>query len=706
MIQNENLDLSLSYLLSFIDGDKPIEFNKQTINNVNFKTLNSTRNITLINEEQAQIDFTWYMSSVPPSVSLVEEAYLLLRLPAQKLTPERGDGFAWADVPGIKMINRIEIYLNQSELYDIITGPTLLSRLQLDMNKNNEWKEYVKIFLGGELNPLSYSNLPEIPVVVPLPIGLFPLHVKKFNNTMDFSIYFKIILNMPHMFSNHTALYVPATYFAKSKPPECRMAFKEILTIEPPVNPTANNILPELLPMNMSNKNQQQFAPSTIAPVRKSQPFRKPVLVSNELVYNMSLRPRNEQFELVRQAYVNRMIINIANPTISSKVFSANKYFFGNVSYNALENFINAHVLPPNHVDVTNSSNLGILNLSSGLVFNLSSQYTVQLVSSNMYIITYKKTNAKISFISVSLDWSAWPEDIQFLLSEFFEQDTVPVHMIKTIFFYSKNKLYERVTLLTQIEDTQNGRLGFLEGLFTSIVSPISFCGAGNIEFHDNITSTDMHLIRISLAVPVSTRLLNLTSKFSFRKFIKFQDPNYIFADLDRNLKFGAIKLVVENLHNSTGAATRIRPEEWYDTALANRNRWQRKHDINPDAPPNIFEFGDNFSYLDTQTTRYIASFQIGLYDRETNQPIVTSSDLEEISIRSVLLKMSESFTIIFISWLVKMAEYDKDKNIIQIYTTNTSLLQEIYDTYYRTTASRKFTTEVNFVPKYKKRRS
>lgn len=643
----QQADLSLSYLLSFVKGSQ-IEYNTERIpENVKYSKVDPIKPITQQNASLYSVEFNIDLSTI--TATNVDMLYLIMQLPEQKVNPSAGEFFAYSDLPAIKMINRIDIMFNSYDNVIESLTPTVIYLRLLEKYASNgsieKWNDTAAAFLGGQNNSVAYTDQEAQTVLLPIPCDLFPISINHiFKSDVDrmspVHIYVRVYLNPVQAFSVRSPAYEPTNFLTTTSVSECALLLEQKWRVQEPL---------------------KLSAPSTLADYHVASKY------SFTFSQQRSVSPKTDFVKLLDDAYINRLYLCMYNPFISTsgKAYS----FYGNYCYNALENYVNSFIYPSLPV-----SNETVLNLRDGTLTN-SSDVIVQLVNTNTYVVTHLQTS--ITVVCANLDWQNLPENIYFDIGSLLKSTTVPISpFIKSLFFYLKPSLYETTTPIPAITKGSHG--AFLEGLYYSADGSWAIYGFANIELRDTLTSEDMFYLKFLISQPVA---LATPSVFAARKYCVWNDPVFLFADLDRSIKYGASDLDVISTNRKT-FDTSTKRTDWVNVAVQDyTNRMQAETALQQYLPATYFSFGtavDRLGYLDTVWTSYEINYAIQFNEAITNRRIVPSATRQK-AINTYYGNIEVRVDYVYM--LVRFLVYSTKQ--VYAYTTNKNIYQGIINDYY-----------------------
>lgn len=660
----QQADLSLNYLLSFVKGSR-IEFNPEHVpENVKFTKVDPVKPIAQLTAAMYSVDFTIDLATI--NSTAIENVYLLVQLPAQQIVPGRGDFFAFSDLPAVKMINRIDIMFNSYEnVIESLTPAVIYLRLleRYATNGSTEkWTDTANTFLGSINNSVSYTDTDRQTVLLPIPCDLFPISIDHiFKSDADRSspvnLYMKVYFNSVDAFCVRSKTMVPNNFTGASGVCESALLLEQRMHVADPPRLAAPTALADF---HVASRHSFTFTSQR------------------------GIMPKTDFVKLLDDAYINKLYMCMYNPFISSA--GAESVFYGNYCYNALENYINSFLYPNNAVPPSTET---ILNLRDGTLIN-SSDIIVQLVNSSTYVVSYAAQS--VTIVCANLDWQALPEDIFFDVGSLLKNTDIPVAtVVKNMFFYVKPTLYEPTTPLPAV--TNGAHVGLLEGLYYSADGAWAIYGFANIELRDTLTSDDMFFLKFALSRPVDASVSIKASVFATRKYCIWRDPLYMFADLDRSIKFGAgdVDVLATNRKTLDSSSTR---SDWVSDAIQNyTNRMQSETAIQRYLPATFFSFStriDSKGYIDTVLTSYEMNYVINFFDSETNLKIVPSPARQKII--NTFYGTTE-IRVDYVYMLVRFLVYSAKQ--VYAYTVNTTLYDNIINDYYNGTLPRQIDTKM-----------
>lgn len=660
----QQADLSLNYLLSFVKGSR-IEFNAEHMpENVKFSKINPIKPIAQQSAALFGAEFTVDLTTI--ASSSVENVYLLMQLPAQQISP--GEFFAYSDLPALKMINRIDIMFNTYEnVIESLTPAIIYLRLlekYAATGSTEKWSDMANMFLGALNNSVSYTSLPKQTVLLPIPCDLFPLSLDHiFKSDADrmaaVNLYVKVYFNNVDMFSVHSPKYSPNSYVSSADGTVCECAL--------------------LLEQHMRAADPPRLvAPSTLADFHVASRY------SFTMTSQRSIMPKTDYIKMLDDAYINKLYMCMYNPYISSPGVAST--FYGNYCYNALENYVNSFVYPQNSIPPSTET---ILNLRDGTLLN-SNDIIVQLVNSSTYVINYGAQT--VTVVCANLEWQNLPEDVFFDVGSMLKNADIPVAAsVKNMYFYVKPTLYEPTTALNTVTD--GSHVGLLEGLYYSADGDWAFYGFANIELRDTLTPEDLFFLKFTLSRPVDVKIATKASVFVTRKYCVWRDPLYMFADLDRSIKYGAADIDIVSTNRRTLDTSSTRSDWVSDTIQNYTNRMQSEASVQKYLPATFFSFSarnDEKGYIDTVLTSYELNYIVNFFDADTNTRIAPSTARQKI-INSFYGTVE--IRVDFVYMLVRFLVYSAKQ--VYAYTANTTLYNNIINDYYNGTLPRQIDTKM-----------
>lgn len=632
-------DKKMTYLMSFIDGYNLV-YNEDNLPGTNkYTRIDPEKALAIFTDNTFQINFSIDLTLL--AGSLLNKIYIFLKLPQQTLA-QKGDFFAWADYPAIKAINRIDIMFGTHEnVVESISGSALYTKmLNMYPNDPDKWTSLAP-YLGGELSSLNYSSIEATPTILSIPCDTFPLDLQKIvgDRREPVKLFIKIIYNSVATFSTYSAYHTPNNFVTPKSTSECFLIVEETERVLPPISSTKNTYS-DYHKLNRTNYVYSESKSLTI----KS---------------NFEKIPDN--------LYINNLTMYMYNPYIAS---NSPELFYGSLCYNALENFLNSFIYPPN-VQLPLPTK-GILNLRTGFLNGPFDGVTVQLINASSYVITY---TGGISFelISSNLPWADLPEDYTLNLIQILQQTRIPLRFVKTLFFYMAPTASEDVTIIPGLN--ANGYQGVVEGQFLSINADWVVYGIGFVDLKRWLTSTDLSELKLALSLPIDTTIKSQFSPFILKRFCYVSDPLYQFMDMDRSLKMGAKDIEFHFTNKQTQEATSAKID-WNDNLLNNyKNTLVNRQRL---LPVSIFNFGvsDPNGFFDTVTTILEMKYNLDLFDQNLN--------VVGLSVNTLKSYITREIKIDFIYTLLRFIVFSENK--IYTYTTNNDIYNTIIDTFYKGT--------------------
>ena len=630
-------DKTLTYLMSFIDGYNLVYNEEKLPGTTKLTRIDPDKILAPYTKNDFQINFSLDLTLM--SGAILNKIYVFLKLPEQPIV-KKGDFFAWADYPAIKAINRIDIMFGTYDnIVESIPGSALyMKMLNAYPHDNDKWSN-LATYLGGELNSLNYSSIGSTPTLLPIPCDVFPLDLQKIvaDRNEPIRLYIKIIYNSVSTFSTYSPYFTPNNLVTPKDTSECFLIIEEVQKV--------------LAPLNAQHSSTRQ------ADYHK--------LNRTNYVYSetKSMTVKSNFEKIPDNLYVNSLTLYMANPYVAG---NSPELFYGSLCYNALENFLNSFIYPPN-VQLP-LPDKGILNLRTGFLNNPFDGVTVQLLNASSYVITYEG-GIYFELISANLPWADLPEDYSLNLIQLLQQKKIPVKYIKTLFFYMAPTASEDVTEIPNLN--VNGYQGIVEGQFLSLAGDWVIYGIGFVDLKRWIGDTEMAELKLAVSLPIDNDIKSQFSPFAIKRFCYVCDPIYQFMDMDRSLRLGASDVEFHFTNKQTQEASSAKVD-WNDTLYNNYvNTAANNQRI---LPVTIFNFGvsEPNGFFDTVSTVLEMKYNLDLFDRNSRSANLTN--LKSYITRSVKVD--------YIFILLRFIVFSENK--IFTYTTNNDVYNTIINTFYK----------------------
>ncbi len=664
--QYQKIDTSLNYLLSFIDGND-LKARTDGSELVKYSRIEPDKPISQFSQNSYAVDFKIDVSRIT-STSL-NKIYFICQLPAQTINP--GQFFTYTSLAGIKMINKVEIMFKKFDnVIETINTATLYSRILEMYQDEDEWQLIASTFFGNNTR-LKYSSTPAQPVFIPIICDLFPLKIEKLfpspqTRAEPAFIYIKVYLNRVDAFSIRSANMDPLNYInANGSIVECSLVIEERIGVAD--------------------------IPVKEAPNETKLDYHTPGRTSYIMSSQRSIKQKSEYQPVIPDVFINKLALFIYNPFMNSS--SQSFQFFGHYCFNALVNYLNSHLFLTNP---GGSSEDVILNLKTGLVETPVTDRTpvITLKSPNIYQIQHNDINTQL--YCANMNWTTLPEVLYLHLGPLLRNRLVPFQILKKLFFYIR-PVWDRSAPVPSITDN-TGRIGDNEGLYITQDGQWVIHGFANAEI-DTLDKANYNLLKIGVSLPVDNALATRATVFIRNKFCTIHDPLFLYADLDKTIKYTAIDLEVLGTNKSSFDTTNTR-SDWISSLLQNfSTAHAAQTTLIKYMPAIVFNFSpnnDNFGYLDTTLTSYELNYQIGYAYAETNEALVLP---ENAKIPLILGYESSEFRIDYVYTLIRFLVYVNQQ--LYAYSLNNSIFDQIITKYYNGIIPR----SINFQQVYNRKR-
>lgn len=698
---SDNVDFQVSLMSSYLNGTSKFEFNNNHVpkrpNFVKHDPINKLLLVSNYYTTEIHIDLAGMLASTE-----IDKMYFCIRVPPQKLLA--GQSFQYCDFPAIKMISRVEYYLNSYQnLIETYSTSSLYMSIFESLGSSQTWRDYVQNNLGGYDNSLQFGpkTIDEGLWVVPLPLSLLPLRVKDFqssNGSSSATIFVRLYLNpmlkltwcspnfTPSDFNRSVAATNGSSIPVTS---ECNIFTQEAISVVSQTttvdinNPSRDAAAAAVSTFAATSSSSSAYASSLVLPSKQQQmPKQQAIYKTNQFWYTQgfskSVTPKSEYFYVGSNSLVNEIALMPANP-----MFNSGRTFYGNYSMNALTNFLNTCVYT---YDAQYQPSIDVLlNLRTGTTINLPNGWALQVVNSDTYLFTVTALNLKLLIVCVGIDWASLPEDVFFDLYAFVNNaNLVPVQLLKNIFFYVKQASLEVITPTGIV--SSGGNQGFVEGLYLSQNTQWALYGFQRQDFVDVLTPDERNMFKLAISMPVLSSN-SKTNVFALGKMLVINDPFYQFFDLDKTLRIGCDSLTTRYSDKTLNSDT-ITSYSWYDMFFQDHSTrlkyaTNNMQDMFRFMPSNIFVYNTldyPYGFLDCMTNSLEIQFNIGVYDAQTNHQLTTNLPIRnsKYTLDSFLKQLYNSVFISYDFALKIMRFISIQDNTIFTFLTNTSIVQKI----------------------------
>ena len=673
-------ELQASLLASFLDGRR-LEYKEANVparpNYMRHDPINKLLLAANLYTTEVHIELTG---------AEVEKLYFCVRMPPQVVLA--GQFFQYCDFPAIKMISRIEYYFNsyQNPLESYTTS-SLYMQVFEKLGNDQTWQQYVNDNLGGYDNSLYLGpcTVPETVWVVPLPISILPIKPQDLGGDGgDNRIFVRIVLNSVRAFTHCSTNFTPADFIRSVVQSG---GASTSITSECSIFSQSAEGLFDARQMKLLS------SPSSSSSSSSSSSAALPVVYkTNQAWYTQSfsksVAPKSEYFYAGNNNLLNELTLFPANP-----LFHGGRLFYGNYSMNALVNFLNTCVYTYN-VQYQPAADV-LLNLRTGSTINMPNGWSTSIINSTTYLFT--TDNVRVLLVCVGIDWASLTEDVFFDLRAFVaNSNRIPATVFKNLFFYVKQASLERTTTNGVVS---SGNVGFVEGLFLTQDSLWAVYGFQQVDFIDALDEPARIFLRLTLSTPISAGN-PLMSVFSKAKLITLNDPLYQHYDLDKTLRIGSTALTTRyadlETYNDTLTQYSWSDVFFQDYAVKNKYATNNLSAMFRFMPSNMFTYNTRDhpnGFLDCITNTLEIQFSVGIYDAATNREInqdLTSAQVGDGSSLGTLIQSVYGSTVIAYDFVFKIMRFVAfQNNFIQVTTGNPALVNQIVNTFFRTTHDR-----------------
>lgn len=605
-----NMDVSTqaNLLASFLGGKK-LEFDPSRVpSRPVFNKHAPIKNLTFASNyysTEVHIDLN--------AANTLENLFFCIRAPGQNL--RAGQFYQYCDFPAVKMLARVEFYLNSYQnLIETYSTSSAYMQTFESLAADETWSQFVTDYMGSYQNSLvlgpTTGAVADSTWILPLPFSILPSKLSQIVTDIKApaTLFVKIYLNPLKTLMYTSANFSPVDF---------------VRTVSQTSGASAQ-VASECYIFSQESNSSSSLQPgSNCSSGDMLQVAYEPNQFWYTQAYSKSAVPKSEYFYAGTGSLISELHLLPANP-----MYASGQAFYGNYSENALLNFLNACVYT--YDTVINPNADIVLNLRTGLAINLPAGWAITFINSSTYL--FNAINAagdpiKVLFICVGVDWISLSEDVFFDLGAFVNNaNSVPVFLLKNIFFYVKQTSLETITPTGLV--TPGGNAGFVEGLYLTVGGTWAIYGFQQFDFVDEMSEAERIFLKISLGTPI-VPTNNQVSALAKAKFVYISDPLYQFYDLDRTLRMGSSNLVTRynDLTKYTDTITNYAWSDMFFLDWAAKNKF-KTNNLSPMLaylPSTTFTYNSKerrLGFLDCLSNTLEIQFDLGLFDAASNKEI------------------------------------------------------------------------------------
>lgn len=438
--------------------------------------------------ETSSSGLTYYFDyTVPTDVSFLEEIYLRLAFPAQ-MAAKKGDFFSYTDYCAIKAVKNIKVSCISGgyahEIYDINT--CALHQHILEMHDNFDT---IQDMFGGVGAPLKFAFTasqqlaPPQEYFVPIPWQLSKLKLEQLAEPLTLKI--QVTLNPVEKLSFRSTMYEPNSGYT------LKCCFNLINTMK----------------CGQPYKKINTNGTFTTAPVE----------IPLEQYIQKTMDSKNDEHKINSPQSIHKFQLFIYNPFITPKNDFEN-LFYGSTCHSAICNYLNSFITPD---FAPNSCVLQLKTITWTKVPTMSIE--ISRVDPTMIRVQTSRVNL---VIKTNLAMQSLDSDIYIdLPSLLFDTSVLDMANFSQLDIQVLN--YEDVYTQTIVRDRES----IINGLY--ITKEYKQALVGVIDYVYSLEAN-----RIITELSISRPATNTANEHAKKNYCIISDPHYLFADLDKKIKF------------------------------------------------------------------------------------------------------------------------------------------------------------------------